>query len=96
MIWPAARKFVAEIFQDVDDGFSMKRTMFFVLIVALLVVVFGAVYVTRVEPGVLNEVLGTLERIIEWLGGFIVAERAPAIGRALKSVVAPSAPPPQK
>lgn len=74
-------KFIAEIFQDVDGGYSAKRTAFFLLLIAFLLIA-GGVYFRAVDAAALGFLSGVLDKIKElltWLGGFIVIERAPQL-----------------
>lgn len=79
----AIRKFFSEIFQDVDGGYSAKRTAFFILLLAFIAIASG-VYLKAFDQGVLTFMQGVLDKItdlIKWLGGFIVAERVPNLTR---------------
>lgn len=73
------RRFFSEISQDVDGGFSAKRAVFLVIAVALLLMVLG-VYFKAVDDRTLNFMDGAMQKFLDfekWLGGFILAERAP-------------------
>jgi hypothetical protein len=73
-------KFIVEIFQDVDGGFSAKRTAFFIM-VALFVAMFATVHFVAYSPAQLAWLQTGLDRVtdlIKWLGGFICAERVTA------------------
>ncbi len=75
-------KFLTDMFQDVDGDYSSKRTAFFFFIFLFTVMVAG-IYFKVADPPTLNFLQSALDKvtsIIEWLGGFIVAERAPALG----------------
>jgi hypothetical protein len=74
-------RFLAEIFQDVDGGYSAKRTAFFILLALFVSIIFG-IGSKAFDKGVLEFMQGALEKIadlLKWLGGFIVAERAPSL-----------------
>lgn len=71
-------KFLTQVFQDIDGNFSAKRTAFFILI-GLLVSVFMTVTFLHLASETLTFLSGGIDKLttlIEWLGGFIVAERA--------------------
>ena len=71
-------KFLTEIFQDIDGGYSAKRTAFFVF-VALFVALTLLVYCRMVPEAVLGFVQGALDKLtdlIKWMGGFIASEQA--------------------
>jgi hypothetical protein len=69
------RSFFKEIFQDVDDGFSAKRTAFFIfvaLIVACVVVTFFGK--ALIPPMIWNGLVD----LVKWIGAAILGERVPA------------------
>ena len=76
------RTFIKEIFQDVDDGFSAKRTAFFIFIALLVMCVIMAVFWKAAIPAM---ILGGLVDLIKWIGAAILGERAPAALSALTS-----------
>lgn len=74
-------KFLSEIFQDIDGGFSMKRSAF-ALFILLFIVVGMAVIFKAFDSGVLDflkDLEGKIVDVIKWMGGFIVAERIPNV-----------------
>ncbi len=85
------RKFTSEIFQDVDGGFSMKRTLLFVFAVCFVVITVYVVHygvavrvgqktVFAIPQETLSFLQGVLDKCIDaikWLGGMILAERTP-------------------
>lgn len=75
------RSFIKEIFQDVDDGFSSKRTAFFVFILLLAACVIAAVFW---KVGVPAMIWNGLVDLIKWIGAAILGERAPAALAALR------------
>lgn len=79
-------KFIAEIFQDTDGGYSAKRAAFFVLIVffigmSLLVVFHG---VDANVAGFAGQAIDKAKDMIQWLGAYILGDKAPAAIRAFK------------
>lgn len=72
-------KFLSGIFQDVGNSYSAKRTAFFILVLLLVVIVYGAVYLAH---PVTDIIFNGLIDLIKFLGGFIVAERVPDVIRS--------------
>jgi hypothetical protein len=79
-------KFFSEIFQDTDGGFSSKRVAFFIMIfffvgLSLAVVFHG---VTGDVAGFAQGAIDKAKDIIQWLGAYILADKAPAAIAAAK------------
>lgn len=71
-------KFFPEIFQDIDGGYSAKRTAFFIF-VALFVMIALLLYFRAVPKDAIPLMQGTQDRLtdlIKWIGGFIAGEQA--------------------
>jgi hypothetical protein len=76
-------KWLQEIFQDIDGGYSAKRTAFFIFIflfvILVIVILFRPVDAKALD--FLHDVLDKVTDLIKWLGGFIVAERVQLFGK---------------
>jgi len=71
-------KFISQIFKDVNDSYSSKRTAFFIFIF-LFVAIHGVILFRLIPSETLTFLQSSLEKVtdvIKWLGGFIVAEQA--------------------
>lgn len=75
------KTFIGEIFQDVDDGFSAKRTGFFAFIILLTICVLGAVFLKVNVP---DTIFNGLVDLIKWIGAAILGERMPAVMAATR------------
>lgn len=75
------RTFIKEIFQDGEDGFSSKRTGFFVFIILLAVCTVAGVFFKVAVPAM---VWNGLVDLIKWIGAAILGERAPQALAALR------------
>lgn len=71
-------KFFSEIFQDVDGGYSAKRTAFFLLIFLFVVVILAGYFQTIPAPmtAYMQGALDKITELIKWIGGFIAGEQA--------------------
>lgn len=97
-MWTSIKKYVSEIFQDVDGGYSMKRALLFVfaavfVVVTIYVVHFGvAVHegqktvfaIPQETLDFLKTVLGYCMDGIKWLGALVLGERLPQGMAALR------------
>lgn len=86
------KKFVAEVFQDVDGGFSAKRTILFVMLLTFVLVTgyvvlngvvihAGAKAIYSIPDQTLAFLQGVLDKCVDgikWIVGAITAERVPA------------------
>jgi uncharacterized membrane protein len=73
--------YLAKIFQDVGGEPSSKRWVLFIFVL-LFVTVTLMIYFRAVDPGKIPFLQSALDRItdiIKWMGGFVVAERAPQL-----------------
>lgn len=75
------RTFIKEIFQDVDDGFSSKRTAFFIFIALIVLCVVTTVFFKAAIPAL---IWNGLVDLIKWIGVAILGERTPAALSALR------------
>jgi hypothetical protein len=75
-----------EVFQDVDGGTSMKRVVFLLVLIIIAVLALGPMW-WHLDDKVLEYCKDALAKVIgleTWLGGFILAERAPAAMASFK------------
>ena len=91
-----------EMFEDTEGGTSSKRVAFFIFIITFVALVIGCVIATWhfgvLPPAVIAFVNGTLDKItelIKWIGGFILADKAPSAVRAFTGAKKPDEPPAQ-
>lgn len=80
------RNFFSQIFQDVDGGYSAKRTAFFLFIAAFLLLI-GGVALHQVPDGALEFVKGAIEKLqdlIKWMGALIASEQLTKFAPAKK------------
>ncbi len=87
------RRFVAEIFQDVDGGFSAKRTILFVFVGAFIAIILYVIHygvavhvnnasASAIPKETLDFLSGALDKLmsgIQWLAVTILGERAPQL-----------------
>jgi hypothetical protein len=69
------RSFFKEIFQDVDDGFSAKRTAFFIFVALIVACVIATVIGHTAIPAL---IWNGLVDLVKWIGAAILGERVPA------------------
>ncbi len=69
-------KFFSEIFQDIDGGYSAKRTAFFIF-VALIVAGFPMALAVHDHATLdyLRQGMATLADLIKWIGALIASEQ---------------------
>lgn len=70
-------KFLPEIFQDIDGGYSAKRTAFFLFIVVFIVLTL-AVFAHAIPDAripVIQSSQDKLVDLIKWIGAFIAGEQ---------------------
>lgn len=72
------KKFFSEIFQDIDGGYSAKRTAFLMFALGFMVLS-GALLLHGVPASMMELAKGTQDKLVEllkWVGGFIMGEQA--------------------
>lgn len=91
-------KFISEIFQDDEGGYSAKRTAFFIFIFIFVVFIIGGTIAAWVAGAIptaviafIQSVLDKLVDLIKWTGGFIAAEKGAS---AITKMVTPKPPVP--
>lgn len=77
------RTFIKEIFQDVDDGFSAKRTAFFIFVALIVACVVVTLAVKTIAIPAL--IWNGLVDLVKWIGASILGERAPAALAAFRT-----------
>lgn len=91
-------RFLHEIFEDTDGGFSSKRVALFIFIILFVTIVIyvahfgvaigaGKAVVYAIPKETLDFLASALEKIkdiIVWLGAFVLADKTPAALAALK------------
>jgi hypothetical protein len=80
------KAWITDLFADTEGGASSKRVAFFIMILfycglSIAVVIHG---VPADVIGFANSTLDKTKDIIQWLGVYILGDKAPAVVRALK------------
>jgi hypothetical protein len=69
-------KYLSEIFQDIDGGYSAKRTAFFIFVL-LIVAGFPMALAARDHATLdyLRQGMATLADLVKWMGALIASEQ---------------------